>query len=481
MLRSFTKFKNSVYAKVFLVIIAIPFVFWGMGPVFQGGKLNTVVVIGKNKVPTNEFINYIKTKTNNTSTINKEIIEQLLSSFIGEKLISYEIDEFNFNVSDSSLIKIIKNEKIFQKQNEFSRTKYEKFLVENSIDAVTVENNISNQEKITQFYEFVGGGIIPPEFLVNINYNNMFQKKHVQFINLSTYLKNKNNYSDNEIISYYEKNKNNYKIPYKNFKYTIVTPKSLIGDSEYSSLFFEKIDEIDDLLVEGNDLDFIISKYNLEKYKTITFDSKGFDKKMNKINLLEPKLIDKLFYLNTNNKTLLEESKNEYFIYEFINDEIVQQKVEDKIVRDNIISRLDSFKNNMLISEVATKIKTNNFNKLDFDKFAKSKNIEIKKIIINGIEDNKILNDTIVNQIYKYPKEKVVLTGTNDLENIYLVYISKVENVSIELDGKNLNDYKKNSKLELVSSLYNNYDLLLKKKYKIEINYKALNSVESYF
>ena len=46
MLGSFRKFSYSIYAKIFLVIVAIPFVFWGMGPIYlQGGNQNTIVKI----------------------------------------------------------------------------------------------------------------------------------------------------------------------------------------------------------------------------------------------------------------------------------------------------------------------------------------------------------------------------------------------------------------------------------------------------
>ena len=481
MLGSFRKFKNSVYAKVFLVLIAIPFIFWGMGPVFQGGNLNTIVTIGDNKVSTNEFINYVKSKTKDAPDINKEKIEKLLSSFIGEKLIDYEIDEFNFNISDNALIKIIKNEKIFQKESKFSRIKYEKFLVENSIDAVSVESNISNQEKRNQFFDFVGGGIVPPNFLVNINYNTMFQKRDVQFINLNSFFEKNQNYTEDQILLYYKNNKNKYNLTYKNFKYTNVTPKSLVGDEEYNSLFFEKIDQIDDLIVEGNDLDFLISKYNLEKFKNLSIDSNGYNKKVNKIDTLEPELINKLFSLNEDSKTILEENKNKYFIYEFINSENIQKKVDNKLVKNNIIKNLNNDSKNKLISDIVEKINTNNFNKLDFDKFSKDKNTKIQKTKINGINDDKILESTIVEQIYKYPKKKVTLAASNNLESIYLVYVDKIENVSIEQEAKNLNDYIKDSKFELVSSIYSTYDLLLKKKYKIDINYKALNNVENYF
>ena len=59
MLGKIRKFSSSVFAKIFLFIVAIPFVFWGMGGVFSGGNLNTIVKINKEKISVKEFIDYI--------------------------------------------------------------------------------------------------------------------------------------------------------------------------------------------------------------------------------------------------------------------------------------------------------------------------------------------------------------------------------------------------------------------------------------
>ena len=49
MLSSIRKFSGSIYAKIFLFIVILPFVFWGMGPVFTGGSKNVIVKIDKKK------------------------------------------------------------------------------------------------------------------------------------------------------------------------------------------------------------------------------------------------------------------------------------------------------------------------------------------------------------------------------------------------------------------------------------------------
>ena len=56
MLASIRKFSTSIYAKILLGIVVIPFVFWGMGSSFGGGNKNIVVVIEKEKYSTGSIL-----------------------------------------------------------------------------------------------------------------------------------------------------------------------------------------------------------------------------------------------------------------------------------------------------------------------------------------------------------------------------------------------------------------------------------------
>ena len=75
MLGAIRKFSSSIYAKILLFVVAIPFVFWGMGPVFQGGKQNTIAQIGKEKISTQEFINFVQYNHPSDEMINKNSIQ----------------------------------------------------------------------------------------------------------------------------------------------------------------------------------------------------------------------------------------------------------------------------------------------------------------------------------------------------------------------------------------------------------------------
>ena len=73
MISSFRKFSKSKIAGVFVGIIILPFVFWGMGGVFNTGNTNVVAKVNETKISTQEFIDYL----NNTNIPQKTIKENL--------------------------------------------------------------------------------------------------------------------------------------------------------------------------------------------------------------------------------------------------------------------------------------------------------------------------------------------------------------------------------------------------------------------
>ena len=149
MLNSFRNFTKSFWAKILLVIIIIPFVFWGMGGVFGGGSQNTVAKINNYNISTKNFMDHINSLNINPEiireNIDNSIIEQLLSELINKTTLSLQSKDLDIALSDNILSEIIKkDEKFFDKNNQFSRTKYEKFLISNNFSAALYEENLKN-------------------------------------------------------------------------------------------------------------------------------------------------------------------------------------------------------------------------------------------------------------------------------------------------------------------------------------------------
>ena len=60
MLASIRKFSKSFLAKIFIAIIALPFLLWGMGDIFTSGKQNVLVEINDEKINTQDFVNHLQ-------------------------------------------------------------------------------------------------------------------------------------------------------------------------------------------------------------------------------------------------------------------------------------------------------------------------------------------------------------------------------------------------------------------------------------
>ena len=481
MLGTIRKFSSSIYAKILLFVVAIPFVFWGMGPVFQGGKVNVIAEIGKDKISTQEFVDFLQYNNPSGEILDKNSIDKLLSTFIGAKLIAQEIKNLDIRVSDISLSKIIRNEKAFKKDGKFSRIEYEKFLVNNNLSAPSFEANILEQIKKEQLFDFIGGGIVPANFLIDTAYNHINQKRNIEVINLNDVFKNILNFTNDQIELFYNLNLDNFKNMHKTIKFLKLDPRNLTASNEFNDLFFKKLDEIDDLIVEGKNIDFILNQFDLEPVNTVTFNELNKDKESEINSNFPNELIKKVFDISKSEPTVLIEHDNTYFIIEVIKSENVQRKINSKSVRSQILQELEKKEKVKLTSEIINKINENNFKKVDFYKLSKDKNVVIKKVRIENQNDNKFFKQELINQIYSFGKNKVIIVADTSFSEIFLIYIDKIENALINKNSQDYNKYFNLSKTKMISNLSNTYDLYLNNKYKININYKALNKVNSYF
>ena len=112
MLNSIRNFSKTIFAKILLVIVVIPFVFWGMGGVFSSGNTNSLAKIDNINISTQEFIEHINDLNINQEAIREnldnEIVEELLSELISKKILEIQINELDINITEKNLANIIK-------------------------------------------------------------------------------------------------------------------------------------------------------------------------------------------------------------------------------------------------------------------------------------------------------------------------------------------------------------------------------------
>ena len=126
-----------------------------MGDVFRGGNQNVIATIESKKISTQEFVEYIRRLNLRDDQIKNlpktDLIEKILSEYIGKKVMELEIEKLGITVTDESLRNIIKNDKLFFKDNKFSRTEYEKFLIKSGLTAPQFDQTSLRKKKEGNF------------------------------------------------------------------------------------------------------------------------------------------------------------------------------------------------------------------------------------------------------------------------------------------------------------------------------------------
>ncbi len=241
MISKFKSLTNSKISWVIVALIAIPFVFWGMGDVFTRGNTNNVAKINNNTISVTDFINHVNESGLNENLIrenlDKNIFEELLSELISQKLMKMEIENLSLNFSDKTLKnKIINNRNFLDDKNNFSRNKYEKFLLENNLSAAQFENRLKSNELQKILFNYINGGLVVPKFLINKKFVNENKNVEIDFVDLQGNYKK--DFSTQEIDQYVSLNEDKLKKDFINFSYVKITPKNLLGADEYNDEFF---------------------------------------------------------------------------------------------------------------------------------------------------------------------------------------------------------------------------------------------------
>ena len=469
MIGSFRNFAKSKFAGLLVFVMIIPFVFWGMGGMFSSGNTNTIAKINKENISTQEFIDYIDNSRIPQSTIRenleKNIIEELLSGLVSTTLLELEVKDYNIKISEKTLLKKIKSNKNFQDEDgNFKRIKYEKFLLENNQSAPAFELRLRGRELQKNLFDYIGAGSTSPKFLINKLYEEENKKLEIEFINLKSFYKKKEEITENELKEFIDENKDQLKVEYLDFSYAIINPKNLIGVDEFNQSFFDKIDQIEADISNELSFETIVSNLNIKPIKVRDFK---FSSKKNEIE-------KKIFELRNNRFDIFESGDN-YIVYNIDNTNQKEPDLSDNQTKKEIIELVyqkNKFEYNRRLFD---KIRNKNFKNDDFIQMGKNKTEIIK---LNSIKDNKKFEINAVELLYSLPINSFTLINDEE-DNIYLAKVYKFENIS-NIDEK-LEEYKNKQNSNLKNTMLKSYDIFLNNKYNVVLNQKTIERVKNFF
>ena len=471
MINSFRNFAKTKFAGLLVFIMIIPFVFWGMGGMFSSGNTNNVAKINNKNISTQDFINHINQSNIPEQTIrenlDKNIIEELLSTLVSTTLLDLEVKDFNILISENTLFQMIKSNQNFHDDNgNFERIKYEKFLLENNQSAPGFEARLRNRELQKSLFDFVGAGTVSPNFLVKKLYNDENRNLEIEFIDLSVFYKKKSAITDQELENFVSENKDNLKVEYLDFDYLIINPSNLIGSKEFDQAFFDKIDQIE--IDISNDVSFnnIVSKLDIKPIKIKNFK---FSSEKNNIE-------KRIFDLRTNEYDIFE-NDNDFILYKIRKIEERGPDLNDTQTRKEVIelvSQKNKFDYNRNLLE---KVTQKNFNDDDFKKLGQN---NIQTLKLNSIKDNKKFDINSVEVLYSLQENSFTLIN-DEQNNVYLAKIKKFNNKIINENDDKFNEYANKLNSNTKNSILKSYDLFLNNKYDVTLNKKTLERVKNYF
>ena len=480
MLSSIRKFSKSILGKIVIGLIAVAFVVgFGMGGSFSG-KQNIVAEINNEKITSQEFVTYLQKVNITTDDIEKigksNLLQRILMNYISEKIISIESKKRGFQLTDRSLLNKLKDDKKFQKDGKFSEIKYEKFMISNNLTKPFYENIVRETEVKDQLLNFYSGGIKLPVFIINDLYKKENILKKVNYINL-TKIYEKNKISEKEIEDYYEKNKNSFQEIYKKFKYVKLSPEVLVGEKIINEVFFKKIDDIENGILDGKSFNDITSEYK-EKIKNTDFlNSKRTRKDGQTFESIDLNSFKEIFEIEDKNSPKFINHNNNYYLVEILDSKNELPNLKNQKLKDSIETQLKVIAQIEKIAKLIKDINDKKFVGNDIAKLAKKNNIAVNTLTIKNINDTSKFSLKLLKRIYEFGSGSIfVLPG--DKEN-YLVTIVNEKDPVIDPNSDNYKKYMKKANAQYVAKIYKSYDKYINANYKIDIKSNVLKRIEN--
>ena len=406
--------------------------------------------------------------------------KKILKNIMGLKnaILMYKIDADLTQIEN--VAKMLIKDKTFEKDNKFSRTKYEKFLLQNGYTAATYERFLKDIEIKGQLLNFYSGGIKLPEFITDELYEKENKIKEIEYLNLNN-IYAKKIIEEKEIQEFYKKNKSLFEERFISFEYLELKPEILTKKKEYDEDYYEKLDELENDILDGRSFVDITSgnEKNIKKINLV--NSRKIKKDGNIIKDIDDKLFQKIFSIKEVKIPQFINIQNKYYLAKIIEEKNIILTLQDKDLRKTIELQLKiRFKideNKKLID----KISSINFNKKHMNQFAQENNLTIEKIKINGIKDTKKFSEDLLIKIYNYNIGEIFVLSDNIIQKNFLVRINKESKPLIYKISDEYKKYYKKANAQYIAKIYKSYDKYINENYKIDINQRVLERLKNSF
>ncbi len=515
MLRALRNQTQSIFFKIFLVLLICGFALWGVGDLTGGNTTKPVLITDSKEISIDKAINEInRIRYSSASRPSfNEIFENgtyktVLNKLEQEILLNSEAEELNLNVPMSVVTQTISQENNFKDPlGKFSQIKFIQSLKNAGLSETKYLEMINTEANLKQISTPFSTNDYYSEKIIKkiMDWQNEIRNIEYDFFDLLT-PKDIKRPSEETLTNFYEENKEKYQIPLtRNIQYLEISPNYFtqqvkISDSQINERYEieksnYKIDEKREILQVTTQDEEKVKKFfkavGKNNFKELALEL--FNLSENDINL---GLVKKTDLPSTNADALFKANLNEivgplktefgYNVYK-----IIKIEPEGSIEYSKIIEDIKS----KIIKEKSTEVL---FEKLDIIEDLLAEGSNLSEIAVSDVFDKKI-SLKIINKIsqngiiYSYDKEKSLIAKSNNfLKNIWDTNINEMSDIfNSEEDNYVIIQVLKENKEELPSyeitknlvynhwlneaiikeSIENIKTMLLNKKSKLSKNY----------
>ena len=475
MLRALRNQTQSIFFKIFLVLLICGFALWGVGDLTGGNTTKPVLITDSKEISIDKAINEInRIRYSSASRPSfNEIFENgtyktVLNKLEQEILLNSEAEELNLNVPMSVVTQTISQENNFKDPlGKFSQIKFNQSLKNAGLSETKYLEMINTEANLKQISTPFSTNDYYSEKVIKkiMDWQNEIRNIEYDFFDLLT-PKDIKRPSEETLTNFYEENKEKYQIPLtRNIQYLEISPNYFtkqvkISDSQINERYKieksnYKIDERREILQVTTQDEEKVKKFfkavGKNNFKELALEL--FNLSENDINL---GLVKKTDLPSTNADALFKANLNEivgplktefgYNVYK-----IIKIEPEGSIEYSKIIEDIKS----KIIKEKSTEVL---FEKLDIIEDLLAEGSNLSEIAVSDVFDKKIsLN--IINRIsqngiiYSYDKEKSLIEKSNNfLKNIWDTNINEMSDIfNSEEDNYVIIQVLKENKEELPS------------------------------
>ncbi|MDA7579382.1 SurA N-terminal domain-containing protein [Alphaproteobacteria bacterium] len=234
MLRALRNQTQSIFFKIFLVLLICGFALWGVGDLTGGNTSKSILKTNNQNITIERAINDLNrarysspTRPSMKETLENGMYNNVLNKLEQEILLNSEGEELELYVPMQVLTRIISDENSFKDPlGKFSQTKFVQSLNNAGLSESKYLEMLKTEANLKQ---------ISTPFAINEHYNEKVIKKIIDWQNeirtieydVFPFIDKKNiNKPSNKILNeFFEQNKNKYKLPQtRNFQYVEINP-----------------------------------------------------------------------------------------------------------------------------------------------------------------------------------------------------------------------------------------------------------------